>query len=172
MHTIFIAFISFVSYATGVVTIRRWVREEPTGAVDPVEALLALGVVVCSVSLRKPHYSAKYVALCALGMSFAGLVVGSAMLLRTKRSTAGTREYEQERASTGNVNLWRRWLNASRAVADYEFRLMLLGCYLIIVGPLAVAFRMGRRKNAGDGGAPAWVPRSDADGMEAARRPF
>jgi hypothetical protein len=172
MHTIFIAFVSFVAYATGVVTVRRWRAKGPVGAVHPLEALLTFAVVVCSVFLRGPHYSARYVALCALGMLFIGAVVGGAMLLRKSRAIEGTREYEEGRGAPGKISLWKQWLNASRAVVDYEFRLMLLACYLLIIGPFALVFRVRRAKRAGAELRTAWVPRGDASGIEAARRPF
>jgi hypothetical protein len=171
MHTIFIAFVSFVAYATGVVTVRRWRAKGPVGAVRPLEALLAFAVAAGSVFLRRPHYSARYVALCALGMFLVGVVVGSAMLLR-KKQAAGTREYEEERAASGKISLWKRWLNASRAVVDYEFRLMLLACYVLVIGPLALVFRLRRGNRAGAELGTAWVPRGDAYGIEVARRPF
>jgi len=172
MHTIFIAFISFVAYATGVVTVRRWRAKGLNGAVHPLETLLAFAVVVSSVFLRRPHYSARYVALCALGMFFVGAVMGSAMLLRKKHAAAGTREYDGERVAPGKISLWNRWLNASRAVVDYEFRLMLLVCYLLIIGPFALVFRFRRGNGTGAESGTAWVPRGDVSGIEAARRPF
>jgi hypothetical protein len=172
MHTIFIAFISFVAYATGVVTVRRWRAKRPSGPVHPLELLLAIAVVVGSLFLRRPHYSAGYLALCALGMSLVGAVVGSVMLLRRKHAVAGTREYEEERAAAGDIRLWKRWLNASRAVVDYEFRLMLLACYLLVIGPFALVFRLRKGNSAGRESGTVWVPRGDAAGIEAARRPF
>ncbi|HEY1470712.1 MAG TPA: hypothetical protein VGF61_16855 [Candidatus Acidoferrum sp.] len=168
MHTIFIAFVSFVAYATGVVTLRRWRAKGPIGAVHPLEVLLALAVVLSSAFLRRPHYSARYIALCVLGMLLIGAVVGSATLPR-KKHAAGTREYEEERAA-GDISLWKRWLNASRAVVDYEFRLILLACYLLIIGPFALVYRL--RSSSGAEAGSAWVPRGDASGIEAARRPF
>ena len=172
MHTIFIAFISFVAYATGVVTVRRWHAKVPSGAVHPLELLLALAVVVGSLFLRRAHYSSGYLALCALGMLLIGAVVGSVMLLRRKHAVAGTREYEDERAAIGDISLWKRWLNASRAVVDYEFRLMLLASYLFVIGPFALVFRLRKGSSAGHRSGIAWVARGEAAGIEAARRPF
>ena len=86
-----------------------------------------------------------------LGMSFVGAVVGSAMLVRRKHAAAGTREYEEERGASGDISLWKRWLNSSRAVVDYEFRLMLLACYLLVIGPFALVFRLGKGNSAGAG---------------------
>jgi hypothetical protein len=140
--------------------------------VRPLEVMLAFAVVVSSVSLRRPHYSFRYVALCALGMLFVGALVGSVILLRKKHAAAGTREYEPERGTTGEISPWRRWLNSSRAVVDYEFRLMLLACYLLVVGPFALVFRLGRGNRASTETRTAWVPRGVASGIEAARRPF
>jgi hypothetical protein len=172
MHTIFIVFISFVAYATGVVTVRRWGREAPTRAVHWVEMLLAFSVVVSGVFLRRPRYSLRYVALCALGMLLSGAVVGGAMLLRKKQAVAGTREYEEGQGNAEDLSLWKRWLNSSRAVVDYEFRLLLLACYFLIIGPFAIAFRLGRTESAADESLSAWVPRNETSGMDAARRPF
>jgi hypothetical protein len=173
MHTIFIAFVSFVAYATGVVTVRRWRTKGPSGAVHPLELLLALAVVVGGgLFLRRPHYSAGYIAVCALGMLLIGAVVGSVMLLRRKHGAAGTREYEEERTAGGAISLWKRWLNASRAVVDYEFRLMLLACYVLVIGPFALVFRLRKGNRAGREPGAAWVARGDAAGIEAARRPF
>jgi hypothetical protein len=172
MHTIFIAFVSFVAYATGVVTVRRWRTKAPIGVVHPLETLLAFAVVVGSVFLRRPHYTARYVALCALGMLLIGAVVGSVVLLRRKQAAAGTREYEEEHSASGDMSLWKRWLNASRAVVDYEFRLMLLTCYLLVIGPFALVFRMRKGNSSGPESETAWVARGDAAGIEAARRPF
>ena len=170
MHTIFIAFVSFVAYATGVVTVRWWRAKGPVGAVRPLEVLLAFAVAAGSGFLRRPHYSARYVALCALGMFLVGAVVGSAMLLRKKQAAAGTRENEEERGAAGDSGLWKRWLNASRAAVDYEFRLILLACYLLAIGPFAFRLRKGNQAGAELG--TAWVPRGDVSGIEAARRPF
>ncbi len=172
MHTIFIAFISFVAYATGVVTVRRWRAKVPGGTVHPLEMLLALAVVLGSLFLRRAHYSARYTAVCALGMLLIGAVVGSVMLLRRKHAVAGTREFEEGRAASGDISLWKRWLNASRAVVDYEFRLMLLACYLLVIGPFALVFRLRKGSSAGHESGTAWVPRGDVAGIEAARRPF
>ncbi len=172
MHTIFITFICFVAYATGVVTVQRRGGKGPNGAVHPLEELLALGVVLTGVYLRRPHYSLRYVALCALGMLLVGTVAGSAMLLRKRHAAAGTREYEEGRGDAGDLSLWKRWLSFSRAVVDYEFRLMLLACYFLVVGPFAIVFRLGRGKSAGGVAGSGWVARSDASSMETARRPF
>jgi|SRR5271165_1240857 len=172
MHTIFIAFVSFVAYATGVVMVQRWRSNAPQGAVHSVELLLALGVVVSGVCLRKPHYSASYVALCVLGMLIIGVSVGSAMRVRKKSAAAGTKEYQEPQGDRGGLSRWKRWLNCSRAVVDYEFRLMLLACYLLVVGPFALVFRLRARKSVGSKMASAWAPRRDAPNMETARRPF
>jgi hypothetical protein len=110
MRTIFIAFVAFAAYATGVVAVRRWPEKGPVGAVHPLEALLAFAAVVMSgVFLRRPHYSARSVALCCLGMLFVGAVVGSATLLRKRHAVAGTRECEEERGAAGGaITFWRR----------------------------------------------------------------
>jgi len=172
MHTIFIAFISFVAYATGVVTVRRWWSRRSSSAAHPIEALLALGVLLSSAFLRRPHYTIKYVALCAAGMVLIGALVGCVLLLRRNRTVAGTREYEEARGDAAAISLWKRWLSASRAIVDYEFRLLLVACYLLLIGPFAIAFRLGRGTKAGSNTASAWVPRHDAPSLEAARRPF
>ena len=173
MHTLFIVLVSFVFYAFGVVTFQRWRGTRSLGAVHPLELLSALLVVFFAVFLRKPHYSFGYLALCIIVMSFMGSVVGVMMFLGKKRGTAGTREYEEEPADFANLRIWRRWLNFSRAVADYEFRLLLLSCYLLVIGPFAILFRLGRAKApAVQGSESGWVPRSDEFSLNSSRRPF
>jgi hypothetical protein len=172
MQTIFIALVSFVAYATGVVMVLRLWSRRSSAAAHPVEALLALGVLLSSAFLRRPHYTMKYVALCAAGMLLIGVVVGCVMLLRKNRAIAGMREYEEARGDAAAISLWRRWLNTSRAVVDYEFRLLLVACYLLMIGPFAIAFRLGRGRSARSETASTWVPRHDAPSLEAARRPF
>jgi hypothetical protein len=172
MHTLFIVFVSFVSYAFGVVTSQRWRGRKSLGAVHPLELLSALLVVLLGVFLRMPHYSLGYLALCIVAMFFIGSVVGGMMFLGKKRGTAGTREYEEEPRDVANLRVWKRWLNFSRAVADYEFRLLLLACYLLVVGPFAILFRLGRAKNALQSAESGWMPRSDEFSLNSCRRPF
>ena len=172
MHTLFIAFISFVSYATGVVTVQRWGSKRSSGAVRPLELLLAMATVSCGIFLSRPHYSLIYLALCSIGMLLFGAGIGSVMLLSNKHAAAGTREFEMASGDDANLSIWRRWLNSSRAVVDYEFRLLLLACYVIVIGPFAFVFQLGRKRNASEGITSAWLPRSEDFSPESARRPF
>ncbi len=172
MHALFITFFSFVAYATGIVAVQRWSNKTHDGAVRPVEVLLGLAVVVCGMFLNKPHYSLQYLAFCLFVMFSIGAVIGIGVLLSKNRGTAGTGEYSDEVGGHGNLSLWKQWLNFSRAVVDYEFRLLLLACYLVVVGPFALLFRAGQKKNTSEAMGSAWLPRSNDNSMEAARRPF
>ncbi len=172
MHTLFIAFISFVSYATGVVTVQRWKGKGRGGPVHPVELLLGAAIAMCGVFLRKPHYSLKYLALCSIGMILVGGIVGFALLVSKEHQAAGTREFEERHGDGSNLSLWKRWLNSSRAVVDYEFRLVLLACYLIIIGPFAILYRLGRGRINREEMKSSWLPRNDDFSADAARRPF
>jgi len=88
-----------------------------------------------------------------------------------RRALAGTREFE-EWNKPAEAGPWKRWLAFSRAVADYEFRLLLVACYLVVVAPFAIAFRLRRAEQAEGAGSSAWIPRTDSPTFDAARRPF
>jgi hypothetical protein len=172
MHNLFLAFLCFVSYATGVVMVQRWCGIGHRGSVHLLELLLAVAVVSFGVFLGKPHYSMKYLALCLSGMFFFGVSIGSGMLLGKKQTAAGTGEYIEGSGETANLSLWKKWLNSSRAVVDYEFRLLLLACYLLIIGPFAIVFRFSSGTSSRKGMGSAWLPRSDDVSPDAAGRPF
>jgi hypothetical protein len=140
--------------------------------VHPVELLLAVAIASCGVFLCKSHYSLAYVAFCSVGMLLVGATIGFVLLLGKKHQAAGTREFEEGHGGGANLSLWKRWLNSSRAVVDYEFRLVLLASYLIFIGPFAILYRFGRgRINRGDAKS-SWLPRSEDFSADAARRPF
>ena len=171
MPTLFIAVLSLASYSTGVVRIQRW-RAKGARALELWEVALALAIVLSVFFLRNRLHSFRYVALCSLGAFLIGLMVGSLMLLRKKPAVAGTKEYEERADDIPNLSLWKQWLNFSRAAVDYEFRLLLLSCYLLIIGPFAIVFRLGSGKRSQEYGKSSWIPRSEDSSLEAAGRPF
>ena len=171
MRTLFIAVLSLASYSTGVVRIQRS-RAKGTRALELWEVALALAIVLSVFFSRNKLHSLKDVALCSFGTFLIGLIVGSLMLLRKKPAVAGTKEYEDRAESIPNLSLWKRWLNFSRAAVDYEFRLLLLRCYLLIIGPFAIVFRLGNGKRSHEDGKSSWIVRSEDSSLDAAGRPF
>ena len=171
MPTLFIAFLSLASYSTGVVRIQRW-RAKGARALEPWEVALASAIVFSVFFLRNKLHSLKYVALCSFGAFLIGLVVGSLLLLREKPAVAGTKEYLDHEESVPDLSLWKKWLNFSQAAVDYEFRLLLLSCYLSIIGPFAIVFRLGNGKRSHEDGKSNWIVRSEDSSLDAAGRPF
>jgi hypothetical protein len=171
MPTLFIAVLSLASYSTGVVRIQRW-RAKSARALELWEVALALAIVSSVFFLRNKLHSLKYVALCTFGAFLIGLMVGSFMLLRKKPTVAGTKEYEDLGESIPDLSLWKKWLNFSQAAVDYEFRLLLLSCYLLIIGPFAIVFRLGSGKSSHEDGKSSWIARSEDSSLDAAGRPF
>ncbi|MGB8322314.1 MAG: hypothetical protein WCE52_05055 [Candidatus Acidiferrum sp.] len=136
------------------------------------EVALASAIVFIVFFLRNRLHSLKYVALCSFGAFLIGLTVGSLMLLRKKSVVAGTKEYEDRGGSIPDLSLWKQWLNFSRAAVDYEFRLLLLSCYFLIIGPLAIVFRLGSGESSHEDGKSSWIARSEDSSLDAAGRPF
>jgi hypothetical protein len=88
-----------------------------------------------------------------------------------KHVSGGTREYE-DFAGARPVGLWKRWLNFSRAIIDYEFRLLLIAVYLLIIGPFALAFRFLRRVPAVSDASSTWTARNESPSLDGSRRSF
>jgi hypothetical protein len=153
------------------VGIQRW-RAKNARALELWEVALALVIVFSAFFLRNKLHSLRYVALYGFGAFLIGLTVGSLMLLRKRPVIAGTKEYEDGGENSPGLTLWKQWLNLSRAVADYEFRLLLLSCYLLIIGPFAVVFRLGTGKRSHEDGKSSWIARSQDSSLDAAGRPF
>jgi hypothetical protein len=118
---------------------------------------------------NSPHV---YRLICAVAMVFIGAAVARATLARQGCIAAGTKEFEDAGGQKSATSLWKRWLNFSRAVIDYEFRLMLVACYILIVGPIALAFRWRREEPIGTGRTSTWTPRANTPSLDAARRQF
>ncbi len=171
MPTVFIVVVSFVAYAVGAVATRRVLASQPP-AVHPVEVLLAAGLLVGIALLRRPPYRVTYCAICAAVMFLVGAAVAAATLTTKKRVAGGTREFEDTSAGARPDSPWQRWLRFSRAVVDYEFRLLLVASYLLLIGPIAVASRFLGADTAGKGVASTWIPKNDTPNLDAARRPF
>lgn len=171
MHTAFILIISFVAYATGAVAYKRASSSRPSATVHPVEMFLVVCLLVVIALLQPHHYSVTYHAVAAVAMLILGAVTARLTLVTEGRASAGTREFEslEEEAP---VSLWKRWLNFSHAVVDYEFRLFLVAIYLVVIGPFAIMFRIKGKTPALANNSSNWVLRSDSSSMDAARRPY
>lgn len=170
MPTVFIVVVSLATYAVGAVTTRRmtsWFG----AAVHPIEVLLAGGALVGIALARRPPHTGTYCVLCAGSM----LVIGATIsrLTTGNKVAGGTREFEDPGTTAGAAaGAWKRWLSFSRAVVDYEFRLLLVACYLLIIGPVAMAFRFLGAGSTGSSAASNWILKNDAPSLDAARRPF
>ena len=110
-------------------------------------------------------------------MCYTALTLGVGMLAAHLRVSgnrfvpAGTREFEPMRAREGAPSVWSHYLSFSRAVADYEFRLLLIVTYLLLVAPIALLARRSRSSNlqASDS---RWLARDDSQSLDSARRAF
>lgn len=170
----FILFISFVAYAFGAVAGKRLrsSRSGATVALHPLETLLVVCLLV-SIALWHPRHSITQVSLLALAMMTIGAAVSRATLVKARRATAGTREFEEANAEDPQRGLWKHSLDFSRAVVDYEFRLFLVLIYLLVVGPFALMIRAFKSKPAAATDSSNWIPRrNEAPSLDAAHRPF
>jgi hypothetical protein len=172
MPTVILGVISFAAFATGAVVVRRRSASQVHAAVTPVELLIVSGALLL-ICVNRGRFHSIYAAIgCALVMSLVGGVSARLIRLRSTFGSGGTREFEDFGAAGGSNSVWRRWLSFTRLVVDYEVRLLLVGCYLVMVGPIALAFRFARGTVTGSGNASNWVPRSGEPSLESARRPF
>ncbi len=172
MPTVIVAVISFAAYATGAVLARRRLPSRISPPVDPMEVLIVSGGLLLIVALPHAASSLAYVLVCALLGVLLGAITATATLARNKGGGGGTREFEDIRAPARSTNAWKRWVSFTRSVADYEIRLLLVACYLLIIGPLAVAHRLSRATPAYDRSPSNWLTRSDTATLDAARRSF
>jgi hypothetical protein len=172
MPTVIVAVISFAAYATGAVLARRRLPSRVSVPVDPIEVLIVSGGLLLIVALPHAASSLTYVLVCALLGLLLGALTATATLARNKGGGGGTREFEDIPAPLRPTNAWKRWLSFTRSVADYEIRLLLVACYLLIIGPIGVAHRLARATPANDGSRSNWLPRSDRATLDAARRSF
>ena len=170
VHLSFVLFVSFVAYATGAVVCKRASSSRASAVVHPLE----MAVVVCLlvvIALLHPKYSIVHLVVSTLAMLMIGAATARATLVTTGRATAGTREFEEVHVADGPSGLWKRWLNISRALADYEFRLLLVAIYLLVICPFALTIRALRSTPTSD--TSNWIPRrNDTPSLDAARRPF
>ncbi len=123
-------------------------------------------------AIRPHQHSAMYHAGSILAMLIIGALIARLTMVEEGRVTAGTREFEELAADPGPISLWTRWVNFSRAVVDYEFRIFLVAVYLLIIGPFAIVFRFVQTTPSRTASASTWIPRSDTPSLDAARRPF
>jgi len=171
VQIVFVFFASFVAYATGAVLCKRAFSSRPSAAIHPLESLLVACLLFLIGLLRPTRYSLKYVAACAFAMLIIGAILARITLFEEGRVTAGTREFESVSGETGPRSLWKRWLNFSHAIVDYEFRLLLVAIYLFVIGPFAIIFRLARGRSSASNSS-SWTPRKDAPSLASARRPF
>jgi hypothetical protein len=135
------------------------------------ELLLVMAALATVAFLPRPHHRLAFFAACGAGMSILGALVVRLTHPRERRATAGTREFESHDAAEAGLSAWKRWLAFSRQVVDYEFRILLVACYLLLVGPMAIAFR-SRRDEAQIDPESTWIPRTSVADLDSARRPF
>ncbi len=169
MKTILIIVIALAAYATGAVSARR--LSHSSAAAHPWQ-LLVLCLALAGLAYLRPSgpapqvFGISFVIMFFLGWAACALTAG-----RRDPVVGGTREYEDVRQER-SVTLWRRWLNLSRAVIDYEFRLLLLAVYFLIIGPVAIAFRFLRKRDSTAGLGSAWIPKTDSPTLNSSRRAF
>jgi hypothetical protein len=167
--TVILVLISFVASATGAVLVRRRRASHGGAPVSPVEVIIIAGGLCLVAALRRPS-SITYILLCAFGMSLLGAVTAAATIAGRNPGSGGTREFEDAPAPEQSNTVWKRWLSFTRSVAEYEVRLVLVVCYLLLIGPIAMARHFGAKEPAG--GPTSWVMRDDEETIDAARRSF
>jgi hypothetical protein len=146
MHTLFIVFVSFVSYAFGVVTSQRWRGRKSLGAVHPLELLSALLVVLLAVFLRMPHL-----------LSWIPRPVYRCDVFH--RLSCRRHDVSWKETRYGRHTRIRRGAQRCRESSCLEAVAQLL-------------FRLGRAKNALQSAESGWMPRSDEFSLNSCRRPF
>lgn len=149
---------------------RTKARRRTNMAANPVEVIFVALMLACVVMLWPRPIRAPYFVLCGLVGLVCGAVSGLVSRTNQIKSIAGLREFEDFQGDK-KLSLWRLWLNWSRAVVDYEFRLLLVACYIVLVAPIALAFRRRAKQSTQDMKS-AWIPRSTTASMDTARRPF
>ncbi len=171
MQTAFI-FFSFVAFSTGAVASKRLSSARSSSVVRPFEVLLVTFLLVVFAAIRPHQHNALFHASAVSAMLMIGAVVARITIVNDGRVTAGTREFEDLAADTGPASLWARWLNFSRAVVDYEFRIFLVAVYILIIGPFAIIFRLLQASPSSPANSSNWIARTDTPSLDAARRPF
>jgi hypothetical protein len=163
---ILVAILMLSAYATACVSVRKRLKTARTLA-HPVESILSVTILIAAFFLPPQLRTFRLVLVYAAGATMAGALVG---VLTRSHGRAGTREFEVS-GSAAATSVWKRWLGFSRAIADYEVRLILGAAYLVLIGPLAIAYQMAHRSHAST--VSAWQARPESTpSLEVARRPF
>ena len=169
MRTLLLAIISLAAFSTGAV-VAKWTRSSRPAPVGPLELLVVIAGLVAVILFRGSYRPLAYGITCAASMFLIGAAL--ALLHHGNRtlSSGGTREFEDASSAEPALSLWKRWLRFSRSIVDYEFRLLLVVCYLVMVGPIAAAFRLLRPEPCSPDST--WIPKNDAPSLDAGRRSF
>src|SRR3954454_7678134 len=134
--------LSVLGFATGAVIIRRSQRSRAATPVHPFEVFLVAAALIAIGLLRPTQHRVLSGLLCIGVMAAVGMLTGYIGKRAKRVAAAGTREFESTGASEETSTLWKRYLGFSRAVVDYEFRLLLVATYLVLVGPIALTARL------------------------------
>lgn len=137
----------------------------------PLEMALVAILLAALIGFRPEQFLLPHALLCVAVMLIAGIIASAAVAgMAGNLVPGGTMEFEQHNAATAGT-LWQRYIRFSRAVVDYEFRLILMATYLFFVAPIALASRRGRRQSAPTG-ISNWLARQDNWDPNDVRRPF
>ena len=141
---IFLTFVlPTIAFAAGAVAARRW-SHSSTSLAHPLEGLvLAVGLIVIS-RFRPGTGLPAYGVACLLSMFVVAAITASATAAG-RVSLAGTREFETDKTVERRTSWSNRYLEFTRAMGDYEFRLLLTATYLLIA-PFALLARRPIRK--------------------------
>lgn len=78
------------------------------------------------------------------------------------------RPFPSQRGSSDVRALWERWKRLARKIADFQARVVLTLFYFAVLGPFAVAVRLGADPlGIKRPGAPAWRRRPERAGVAA-----
>jgi hypothetical protein len=166
-----VLFLSFIGFAAGALSARRQRLSRYACAAHPAEVLIVILALIVIAVLRPASHPAAYAAVCVVAMAGLGFLAARVAGAGDSLMPGGTREFEAIRTSDAGQTAWRRYLNLSRALADYEFRLILVAIYLLFAAPIALLAGFGRNSARGRGDS-NWVARGEAGTLEKARRPF
>jgi hypothetical protein len=171
VKTLIIIVVGLAAYSVGAVQTRRRSAAFYYEVATPLEVVVVAVMLLLIASLPRPLGMAGFCALCAAVMFTFAAVFARLTRKSGPSPSAGTREFE-ESGTCPDAGLWKRWLHFSRSVIDYEFRLLLVASYLLIVAPLALASRTGADRQAKADPGSNWFLRADKPTLESARRQF
>jgi hypothetical protein len=161
-------FAPFVAYSFGVAFCRRVLFRAAVVSPHPLEALAVLFSAFVMAAMRPADRVMTYVAVLAFFAFFTGITSGRLFL--PPERIAGTREFEEEHQEP-TISIWKRWIALAHTAADFQIRLILAACYALLIGPIAVLFRLTRPNE----GAPSttWITRAKSDStIGSARKSF